>query len=388
MPKQIQEMMKNLLPLLLIFAVSFNLEGASPPASFTFMIADLKHNDEEGIKICELQAGSLSAFRGYDWLTGEPGAVSKKVMKMLNQFGHSLWVLSGSISDPSIQKEMKTQKVNVTKNLSELYKNKTFIQQANLPVKDPYDLSSYPVLLIASPKRFQNNLESFQEQFPNVLILDLPSYPYWKNKYEMSLLLRETPELEQIKPHWELFSRAMTSEEIQSSHTHFSSEYVVIKPLNAFLGNGVILLERTKLPEILQLIWKSPKKLPDSSDKGYSYWKKARDKHLIVEEFHLSDPVAVSHLKGKEYDPTLRVVFMLWHEHGEIQMDFVELHWKLPKKSLSEKGSFSEKHKSYGQIPHFALVEPEREEAIKHQLRETMPLLYAKMLGWEDLNHD
>lgn len=67
-------------------------------------------------------------------------------------------------------------------------------------------------------------------------------------------------------------------------------------------------------------------------------------------------------------------------------MDFVELHWKLPKKSLSEEGSFSEKHKSCGKIPYFALVEPEKEEAIKHQLKETMPLLYAKMLGWENTN--
>ena len=76
---------------------------------------------------------------------------------------------------------------------------------------------------------------------------------------------------------------------------------------------------------------------------------------------------------------------MLWHEHGEIQMDFVELHWKLPHTALSEKGSFKEKHKSYDYIPYFAAVDPDREEVIKKQLRETMPLIYARILKGDAL---
>lgn len=372
-------MIKKLTAMLWILFFSINLHGGQS-VSYTFMIADLKYNNEEGIKICELQSGMFSAFRGYDWLVGEPGLVPKKVVEMLTQFSHSLWVNPNAVQETAIRKELSNQKVNLCKNLRELYRNKKFIEEADNPVEDPDDLKSYHVLLITNQTFFKNQLDSFQQDFPNVLILDLPLFAFWRDKYKMSNLFKDHPALEQVKPKWLLFERTISSHEIETSQTQFSSEYVAIKPLSALKGQGVILVERIRLPEILKMIFRSPAKLSSYKDEAYKYWSNAKDKSLIVEEFHFSDPLSVPHLGGKEYDPTLRIAFMLWHEHGEIKMDFIEQHWKLPLKALSEGGTFNEKHKSCAQTPYYALTDYNQEQLIKQQLREIMPLIYARML--------
>ncbi len=376
-------MIKILNLLLIIFSIHCRLNSEPPSVSFTFLIADLKHSEEEGIKICELQSGVFSAFRGYDWLVNEPGAVPKKVISMLQQFGQFVWVSPGVVQELAILNEMKNHEINFAPKIQELYQEKSFLTEAALPVEDPYDLASYPVLLIANRNYFKGKLESFNHDFPNVVVFDQALFPYFRDKNKMSQLFSGDPLLERIRPRWRLCERKMTIDEINQTPGYFSSEYVVIKPLHALLGRGIIFVERNKLPEILEFICHKPKKLSNHKDKGYQYWSNAKDTELIIEEFHYSDPVAVPHLGNKEYDPTLRIAFMVWHEHGEIHMDFIEEHWKLPYKALSEKGTFKDKHKSYEHIPYFELVEPERKAAIQQQLRETIPLIYAKMLGWE-----
>ena len=141
---------------LLIVCIPLFMLDSTPPVGFTFMIADLKHNEKEGIKICELQSGSFSAFIGYDWLANKPGLVSKKVIQMLSQFNHKLFVDPFSIEDTAIRREMKKQGIPLIHKYSDLIKDKTFLELAKKEVGNPYDLKSYRVLLVTKPSFFQN----------------------------------------------------------------------------------------------------------------------------------------------------------------------------------------------------------------------------------------
>lgn len=356
------------------------LEGALPPVAFTFMIADLKHNEEEGIKICELQSGTFSAFRGYDWLQNEPGCAPRRVIQMLSQFNQHLIVHPYTIEERAIRKEMKKQGINFVSNYSALFKNQFFRKNANRPVEDPHNLSSYPILLIANKLFFGKNLEVFKKTYPNVLILDVDCFPYWRNKYKMTTLFQGDPELEKIKPYWKLVNKEISLSNLEQANEWFHSEYVVIKPLNSLLGKGIIILKRDDLPKILTLICKHKNQLKNHDHPAYRYWATHKHKELMIEEFHHSDPVVVEHLNHQPYDGTLRISFMLWLEHGEIHMEFVESHWKVPYKAINEEGTLMEKHKSYDYVPHFAQIEPERQQKIEETLRETIPKIYMKML--------
>lgn len=366
------------------FIFSFFYLNSVPPVGFTFMIADLKHNEEEGIKICELQSGTFSAFRGYDWLQNEPGCVPRRVIKMLSQFDQQLIVHPKSFEERAIRQEMDQQGIEHANSYSDLLKHSAFLENVHRPVEDPDSLSSYPILLVAKPSFFRKQLNTFKEEYPNVLILDVDCFPYWRNKYKMTKLFQNDPELEAIKPRWKLINKEFSQSELNRSNKWFNSDYVVIKPLHSLLGKGVIVLKSSELPKTLTLICKNKKKLKKHSNPAYQYWATHSFNELIIEEFHYSDPVVVKHLDHKPYDGTLRIAFMLWLEHGEIQMEFVESHWKLPYKAINEKGSFMEKHKSYDYVPHFATIDPERLEEIEATLRRTIPKIYLKMLEGSD----
>jgi len=376
-------MIKILSLLLIIFSIHCRLNSEPPPVSCAFMIADLKHNEEEGIKICELQSGAFSSFTGYDWLSKNPGAVPRSFVSILNQFNHSIWVLERSLTEKAIKKELILQKIPILPDINAITSDPEFIESSCRPVDDPNDLESYHTLLIANPYLFGGTVEEFHSMYPHVIVIDQVCYPYWYDKLKMTEMLSEDPLLEEIQPKWKVFERTMSNKGIEESLLYFSTDHVVIKPRHAQKGNGIIIVEREKLPDVLDLICHHRQALCSHSEKEYRYWGTHLEKQMIVEEFHYSDPVTAPHLGNKEYDPTLRIAFMIWHEHGKTWLDFVELHWKLPTKSLSEQGSFKEKHKSNESKPYYAFVEPERGEAIKQQLRESIPLLYEKMMRTE-----
>ena len=81
------------------------------------------------------------------------------------------------------------------------------------------------------------------------------------------------------------------------------------------------------------------------------------------------------------YDPTMRVVFALVYNQKNMDVVFFEGNWKLPQKSLSETGTLTEKHRSYGHDSNFLSVEPQLLQKIEEQLREPLLILYQQMLN-------
>lgn len=371
--------MKTTLIFLFLF-INFCIEGTLPPAAFSFLVVDLKYSEERGISFCELQPLTYSAFRGYDFLHQSPGLVAKRTCDFFEQFGHTIYVHAHSFSEQTIVDEMVARNFTTISSLGKLHSHPNFIESAEKEVEDPDNLSSYHALVVAKPKFFNRNVKEFKEIYPNVLVLDECFFPCWLNKLKISKLFLDIPEIAHTKPSWKLYTKETSKRENKKSDQAFTTEYVVLKPLSSAKGNGVIILERKDLPKTIEMIRSQSKELKYQQDPAYQYWKYKSQKPFVVEEFHYSDPIEVPHLNNRKFDPTLRAAFVLWYEHGEVFMDFIEMHWKLPQKDLKEEGTFTEKHKSYASKPYYALVHPEKEEVIKQALRETIPLIYLKLL--------
>jgi hypothetical protein len=112
--------------------------------------------------------------------------------------------------------------------------------------------------------------------------------------------------------------------------------------------------------------------------------------NFLVEEFVSSDPVYVPHLKNKPYDGTLRVIALVAYDQLETSVQFIESYWKLPPKSLNEKGTLNQKHKSFAGAPNFSFVSEEINTVVEQQLSEAILKLYEKLLthyGIESILH-
>ena len=84
-------------------------------------------------------------------------------------------------------------------------------------------------------------------------------------------------------------------------------------------------------------------------------------------------------IKDSLYDPTMRLVFTLHYDQGQVHITYLDAFWKIPVKSLDrENCSLTQRCKSKGTIP--AKVSSEDYEQVKKQFDAFMPSLYKKMI--------
>src|SRR5690242_6721459 len=55
-----------------------NLWDIKPSADISILVADVKYNPEQGVKICEIQTASSSSLCAYDFLQGGHGVIAQK----------------------------------------------------------------------------------------------------------------------------------------------------------------------------------------------------------------------------------------------------------------------------------------------------------------------
>ena len=160
------------------------------------------------------------------------------------------------------------------------------------------------------------------------------------------------------------------------------SDMLVIKPRNGSKGNGVIILHRDELEPCLNYLFANSSNTQNiNKDWKYisRYWKKQST--FLIEEFVASDPVRVEWFDNKLYDGTVRAVILMTYHQNHINIDLLEAHWKLPKKSIEDVGTLSEIHKSYGNEPHFYTIDPNTQKKMEAQLSKGLSRVYQKMLG-------
>ncbi|NGX42716.1 MAG: hypothetical protein K940chlam7_01002 [Chlamydiae bacterium] len=358
---------------------TYTLEKSYPTADVSFLIADLKYNERDGVKICEVQHGSLSVLRGYDFLYGGAEIVAEKFCDFLSQYQSNAWFLKNTILYGPFNTTFVNRGWIPAAGMMTLSKDSFFQECSSMSVYDPSSIYDYHGVLYAKPGTLES-IEKFRNNNPGILLIDRVTFPYWIDKYKMSILFTQDQRLARYKPRWGLYAKKYSSGLAQKIINDIKSEIFVIKPRGAFLGNGVIIVAKENLDATLRTILKKKKKQIILSDPSYSHWKYDSFDSFLVEEFIESDPVTVPHLENQQYDGTLRVIFFLSYQQKEIQSVLMKGYWYLPKKNLSQKGTLNERHKSHIADGYNAAITPAVRQKVEEQLQEAIYLLYRQML--------
>lgn len=367
---------------LLLFICFFNAVYAAQEYSIDvcFMVADLKYNTRQGVKICEIQQACLSLFNGDVFRNEHEESIHQEFLSALSSYNSNGWVVDLAMADKNFVSCLASAPGwQAPADLIALCSDQNFMAQAKQSVADRYDLSSYAAFLYVNWSQL-SAIYDFEKRFPGMVVVDRSSFPFWIDKYRMTQLFAEDELLSTFKPKWGNYKKNYTPDLAAQIADDLQSDTFVIKPRGEFLGKGVIITSRQELDAVLFYIITKDGPLSESTDPAYTAWKKDSFDSFIVEEFVTSDPVTIAHLDNRTYQPTMRVAFLLVYNKQQHHVHFLGGYWKTPLLSLDEEGSFMDKNKDICKAPYYCAVEPGTIAEVYKQLGVALPLLHTKML--------
>jgi len=375
----------NMRRLFLLYVIGFQsiaaleLMEADVPAAISFLIADLKYSREHGVKICEVQHGLDSTFYGDRFSHGEPGLISANLLRFLREYQSRFWTYEKGFTESAIRSLIaKAPDWRIYEKLSLIETDPLFMERRDLAPSDPFDVKSYQGLLVA--RTMDKRQEGWNKQYSGILAIDTVSAPYWNDKYKMTKLLCRNERLASLKPRWNLYKKIYTPGLAKKIMDEFQCDRFVIKPLNAYLGYGVLIVDRENLDDTLRYILGKSRQLKEDADRSYFYWFHDTADSFLVEEFYPSDPIEVPHLNNDVYQPTMRVAFLMVYTNRRIKTHFLGYYWLVPEHPLFADVPLTKKHKAEVVVPYFCAVDPETEAEVQPFLEEAFPLLFKEML--------
>ncbi len=281
-----------------------------------YMVADLKYNLVDGVKICEVQHGALSALTGDIYLKGN---IISNIVSYFNQFEMLKWVTTSTYTPLRLELEkngwIKHRSFDTLKNDS------LFITCCKNNIK---------AMVYATIDIVNVNIK----QYPSIIFIDAVTLPYWKNKYKMNSLITLH------KAEWSMHNK---------NDIYHIDELSVIKPLHECLGNGITI----------------------GKDLNIKYWSTTKDQYYLIEKYYQSDYLLIG---NNLYDPTMRIVFILNNEKYHL----MGAYWKLPPKPIGE-GTLNQQHISANHPPYHCVNENTL-SIVNEQIKESMCLMYNKMI--------
>ncbi len=360
-----------------------DIQPITQKADISFLIADIKFNDK-GLKILEFGQCTRSKFKGYDALYGA-GKIWSQFWHYLSQFNKPIWYVGDYIfKDQDRYNQVAYQEFeemggHYAHNIRLIEKDPKFIELSKQPFEKPDHIDSYNgIIVCAHTSPSSSVLKKFKRKYPQFLVLDDVAGPHVNNKYLTSLFFDED-DLKQFRPQCKAYKKEYNKSLASQIINEFLCKYYVIKPLSAAKGYGVIITTHKRLDYMLKNIINRSNKVQFSHDPTFRHWLFDRNKKFIVEEFETSKTITV---EGRRYDPTMRMVFALHYDQGKIHLTFIDGYWKLPVKSLDEKGTLTQKRKSNinPKRASSAKIAPNDLEQVKTTLSYALPKIYYKML--------
>lgn len=372
--------MFTMIPLLLAFVCSCAQGKQKYPVDICYMVADLKYNAKQGVKICEVQQACLSLFNGDTFRNKEEESIHKELVRTLSQYNQNGWVVANTLADRNLVDTLsRSSSWHCSKDIIELLRNPDFKKQSKQPAKDIYDCSSYQGFLYINWSQLYP-IYDFEKRFPGMIVIDKSSFPFWIDKYKMTQLFAEDTLLATFKPKWGNYKKIYTHELAAQIAQDLGGDTFVIKPRGEFLGKGVIITKRQNLDEVLFYIINKEGNLAENEDPAYTAWKKDPFDSFIVEEFITSDPIIIPHLDNKIYQPTMRVAFLLVYHNERHHVHFLGSYWKTPVLSLDQEEDFMKQNKDICEPPFYLAVDAQTMQIVQDQLRIALPRLHSKML--------
>lgn len=350
------------------------------PVAIAFLVADYKYNQEQGVKLCEVQQSSISKFTLGRYVQNGKCITSEKFVDLIDRFGVPGWHLPKTPRDESLWNLIdKSPLWNCIPSFSLLRYHINYINAMERPVSDPNRISSYHALVYGRSSQVKTVSEN-PSLYSGAIILDEPTFPYWIDKLKMSELFNLDPMLEKIKPIWRDYHKEENPETIyENILENFPGEYVVIKPRKCFKSNGILLVHKDDLLQIIEHICKKSSELNNSTDHAVKYWKKDRAKSFLVEEFIESDPMLTQ--SGRLFDTSYRTTFLLAYENHQITLHLLDTYLKYPKLALDQVGEYKDKHISDTRVKEKGIIPKEMLAEIEQQLSEPLLIMFEKMLS-------
>ena len=329
-------------------------------ADITFIIIDFKFNKTDKLKVCEIQNGLHSQFTGSYFLNPDYPIIPEKFVNYMDQFNVPCHTVFHRIQDSRLRSTLKSSK-RWKKHFPKVKLKRSF-------ANDSSDIRSYKNIVFSSINGISNSTKT-----SGALIMDRAINEFWVDKEKMSRNF-DTEILREFKPRWGVYPKVYSKNLSQTIINELECDTFVIKPLSSFLGNGVIIVSKEELDDVLKKIITNAKELKDNPDNSFSYWSKDNHDSLVVEQFIESDPVTVN---GQIKDPTMRSVIMMSYSKGEIDIEIFETYGMLPKRT---EGTLNEIHKSYVKPPYFYKIETQLKEEIESYVTDLSAKFYKQIL--------
>lgn len=352
------------------------------PVDVCYMVADLKYNARQGVKICEIQQASLSLFNGDTYRNPLEDSIHTELLRVLSTYNKNGWVLSEGLADKNLIAALASAPSwENPKDLVQLFSDITFREKSKQAVADPYDIASYQGFLYTSWTQL-SVIADFETRIPGMVIMDKSSFPFWVDKYLMTELFAGDEQLSTFKPKWGNYKKVYTKALASKIASDLGCGTFVIKPRGEFMGKGVIIVTLQDLDEVLRYIITKEGALASVEDVAYSAWQNDTFDTFIVEEFVASDLIRLPHMENKTYQPTMRVAFLLTYNKKEHGVHFLGEYWKTPEVSIDDEGDFMAKNKDICEPPYYLAVDPKTIQTVHDALRTSLPLLHAKMMSY------
>lgn len=359
------------------------MQGRMPNREeISFCITDMKFNKamKPEMRILEFGDGARSRFDGYDPLF-ERGAMWALFWKHLASLGMPFWCI-----DPSPKEEHRSEIADKTflslggkfaSNGRDLIRKlKSEARKKNI------NLKKYKAAVFIKFRREYRmpDIKYMRKNIPGLIFVGEATAPHVRSKFRTNLLFKDSP-LQHFRPSCLVCPKEYSSDLIKDIFSKMNREIYVIKPINSTRSQGVIPVYKEDLDKTLQLILRDKHLIRShQADDAYSYWLRDRNDVFLLEEYI---PSQVMRADGKEYDPTMRIVFVLHYKDGKANVTVLDGFWKLPAKALSDSGSLVQKHVSNvyeGGGTRSLKIGSEEMSIIKKVLPAALKHAYVKML--------
>lgn len=383
--------MKKLLLFCIFFHLNYTFIDAQSkyPADISFLLTDFKYSKKHGLKICEVQHGSLSVMNGDRLTAGGDGIIPPAFASFFNRFSVKKWATG--LGYAPIKKSLLQEAWCVDQPLQKIIQSSDFLELARLQPANPYSLDAYSGIIYAD-KDIVNKCNFYQRSYPGILFMNAAILPYWKDKYKMNSLFNLNDELKQYKADWRLYPKKYDDQLAAKIYNDMPSELYVIKPKGEFLGNGVIVVSREDLNNVLKMILVPSSTKNSPYNEKYAYWSHNKDTNFLVEKYYESDYTRYPHLLNGNvsekneyhYDATIRFAFILEYDNGVMTYHYLGGYYRNPCKALEEDGTVDEIRQSSNHSQFYtAINDPELIAEINIHMERAMLLLYEVMLNKE-----
>ncbi|MBY0353911.1 hypothetical protein K2W90_06120 [Candidatus Babeliales bacterium] len=358
-------------------------------ASIAYFCADIKYNKGK-LKICELNPVPGVSPSVYNVLVDGKKYDAycpfwKAFWAYTKQFDIPIWFVGPTCKTNALDFDSFFEEgYTYHKSLDDLVQDPLFIERSKKNIADISAISNYSGLIIYNPgigtsfKQAYEIVENVKQHYPNFLWLNDSAQWFTGDKDLMARLFLNT-ETQEFKPQWKVYKKIYTPDLATEIIEEFERDMYVIKPTDGTWSGGVTIVSKDDLDATLKLLFEPKQKHKRTGQKNIDYWQNNKSDSFIVEEFMQSQTLTIN---GNEYNPTLRLAFIISHERNSISFTLLGGGWKTPQIPLNKVGDLVLKHVTLGLPAEFCglQIDPEDFAMMEQIMNAAGPKIYTEIL--------